>query len=65
VNLLIDEKTCIRCGACVEHCPGDVLYLDEENLPFEKYPDDCWYCGVCQAECPVECIELLFPYLIR
>lgn len=65
MNLLIDEKTCIRCGACVEHCPGDVLYLDEEGLPLEKYPDDCWYCGVCQVECPVECIQLLFPYLIR
>lgn len=65
MNLLIDEKTCIRCGACVEHCPGDVLYENEEGFPFEKYPDDCWYCGVCQAECPVECIQLLFPYLIR
>ncbi len=65
MNLRIDEELCLRCGACVEHCPGNVLDQDQDGRPFEKYPDDCWYCGVCQAECPAECIELLFPYLIR
>ncbi|MGQ9857495.1 MAG: 4Fe-4S dicluster domain-containing protein [Thermodesulfobacteriota bacterium] len=65
MNLRIDMELCVRCGACVEHCPGDVLIQDNEGWPLEKYPDDCWYCGVCQAECPQNCIELLFPYLIR
>ncbi|MCP4695175.1 MAG: 4Fe-4S ferredoxin, partial [Desulfobacterales bacterium] len=32
---------------------------------FEKHPDDCWYCGCCQADCAAECIEIIFPYLIR
>jgi len=49
----------------VEYCPGHVLALDDADRPYERYPDDCWYCGVCQVECPENCITVIFPYLIR
>lgn len=65
MNLNIDLDLCTSCGTCVEVCPGHVLALDNNNAPIEKYPDDCWYCGCCQADCPVDCIEIIFPYLIR
>lgn len=65
MNLSIDLECCIGCGACAEYCPGHVIAMNEENHPYEKYPDDCWYCGVCQAECPADCIQMLFPYLVR
>jgi len=65
MNLSIDTECCIGCGACAQYCPGHVIAMDEEDRPYEKYPDDCWYCGVCQAECPVDCIRILFPYLVR
>ena len=65
MNLSIDTDCCTACGLCVEYCPGHVLARGEDGLPFEKYPMDCWYCGVCQVECPSECIEVIFPYLIR
>jgi NAD-dependent dihydropyrimidine dehydrogenase PreA subunit len=65
MNLSIDLSCCTRCGLCAEFCPGHVLALDRDGQPFERYPEDCWYCGVCQVECPAECITVVFPYLIR
>ncbi len=65
MNLNIDLDRCTSCGICAEVCPGHVLALDKNDTPIEKYPDDCWYCGCCQADCPVDCIEIIFPYLIR
>ncbi|MEW6266429.1 MAG: 4Fe-4S binding protein [Thermodesulfobacteriota bacterium] len=65
MNLAIDHNCCTGCGICVEVCPGHVLSLDEGERPMEKYTDDCWYCGCCQADCPAGCITLIFPYLIR
>lgn len=65
MNLEINTDLCIACGTCVKVCPGHVLAEGRDGQPFEKYPDDCWYCGCCQADCPVDCISILFPYLIR
>lgn len=65
MNLAIDLECCTGCGACVAFCPGQVLAMDDTGHSFEKYPDHCWYCGVCQVECGAECINMLFPYLIR
>jgi NAD-dependent dihydropyrimidine dehydrogenase PreA subunit len=65
MNLKIDVGCCTGCGACVNVCPGHVLALDEEGRPYERYPQDCWYCGICEVECPAGCIEVIFPYLIR
>ena len=61
MNLSIDLDCCTSCGICALVCLGHVLALDKNKVPFEKYPDDCWYCGCCQADC----IEIEFPYLIR
>ncbi len=65
MNLSFNQESCTGCGACVKYCPGHVLEMGPEGIPYERYPDDCWYCGVCQVECPQDCITLLFPYLIR
>lgn len=24
------------------------------------YPDECWYCGLCQSICPTQAIEVIF-----
>ena len=26
-----------------------------------KYPDECWYCGLCQSICPTNAITVVFP----
>jgi adenylylsulfate reductase subunit B len=48
-------------GTCDAHCPLDVILFDESTkIPIVKYPDECWHCGSCRLDCPVEAIELRF-----
>ena len=44
--------------------PGDVIYKEEDNketLPVIVYPQECWYCGLCDSICPVDAITVVFP----
>ncbi|RPI99931.1 MAG: ferredoxin family protein [Deltaproteobacteria bacterium] len=59
-------KHCKRCGRCWDICPGDVFHWDKKKgekktVPVVKYPDECWHCGACRLECPVNAIEYQFP----
>ena len=59
---VIDKDRCIGCGSCVDICPGDVIYLDEnEKKAIVKYPNECWHCTCCRLECPKDCISMVFP----
>ena len=43
---------------------GDLIYHEEgnkEKLPVVAYPDECWYCGLCQSICPTHAITVVFP----
>ena len=56
------NKKCIKCGNCYEICPGDVLaWPDRKKKPIIFYPSECWHCGACRLECPVDAIEYHFP----
>ncbi len=55
VRVVIDQETCISCGACIEVCPFDALEFDDNmkaRLIWEKCQDDF----SCIASCPVDCI---------
>lgn len=43
-----------KSGDCVEVCPVDCIYEEEEM--FYIHPDECIDCGACVAVCPVEAI---------
>jgi MinD superfamily P-loop ATPase len=56
---LIEKESCTGCGACVEVCPPQALFLKDEKVEIQE--EFCEECGFCAAECPVEAIRINFP----
>jgi len=61
----IDKTLCQRCGTCYDICPQDIFGHREEEIPTVDYPAECWYCGSCVIDCPVEAISLRLPLQMR
>jgi len=54
-GIIIDYATCTGCGKCYEVCPPDIFDFDQErHLLTVAYPEECWYCGTCIYDCPVD-----------
>ena len=49
-KLFILERQCTGCGACVEACPNDALFLEGEKAKANH--ENCILCGYCSPECP-------------
>ena len=48
----INTESCIRCGICMERCPYDSIYIDDEgNYVVNELT--CEGCNVCGLVCPV------------
>jgi len=60
-----DLEKCIQCGVCAEHCPEDIIKLDENECPYVEYPYECWYCGSCVIDCSVDAVSLELPLFMR
>jgi ferredoxin len=52
---VVDEDTCISCGACVDVCPVDAITMEDKAV---IDADTCTDCGACVDECPVDAISL-------
>jgi len=53
-GIIIHHGRCIACKKCMEACPMDVFEFDEKSrLLTQAYPEECWFCGACIYECPV------------
>ena len=42
--------------SCIEVCPVDCIFGDDEDRMCFVEPNDCIDCGVCEAACPVGAI---------
>jgi len=62
--ILIDSERCINCNTCVEVCVMDILRGGDRH-PTVAYPDECWHCGACMMDCPVDAIRIALPQRLK
>ena len=65
---VIDEKQCIGCSMCLEHCPLGCLELrlpDDEDaiqeVAFLAQAEKCSGCGMCFKVCPADAVTMTLP----
>jgi len=46
----------VKDKSCVNVCPVDCIYQDDEDRMLYISPDECIDCGACEPECPVAAI---------
>jgi len=66
IPITFNKDKCISCNRCVNICQVDVLLPNPEKgkPPIVQYPGECWYCGCCVIECPIDgAIELRHPLM--
>ncbi|GAA0719399.1 hypothetical protein GCM10008905_07410 [Clostridium malenominatum] len=64
--IIYNKDKCIGCNRCVDICQVDILIPNPERgkSPIVAYPGECWYCGCCVMECPIEgAIKLRHPLM--
>jgi len=64
--IIYNRDKCIGCNKCVDICQVDVILPNEVKgkTPIVQYGGECWYCGCCVMECPVEgAIRLRHPLM--
>ena len=62
---IIDQDLCHCCGTCYDICPQDIFGFREDEIPTVDYPNECWYCGACVLDCPVDAVHLCLPLQMR
>lgn len=55
----IDKELCVGCKRCIEVCPPQAIYIQDEKACVDQ--EFCEECGFCAAECPVNAILIEFP----
>lgn len=53
----VDYEKCIRCGACSDVCPSQIIETNDEGLPIKGKDRSCIACGHCTAVCPVAAMD--------
>lgn len=54
-GIIIDYTRCNGCGKCCEVCPADIFDINSESHQLTvAYPEECWYCGACIYDCPID-----------
>lgn len=56
VSPKIKKKTCIGCGSCAEHCPGNAISLKEKKASINA--ELCIGCGECILRCPTSSVTI-------
>ena len=46
----------LKDGACVDVCPVDCIYTEDDDNMFYINPEECIDCAACEPVCPVTAI---------
>lgn len=57
VSPKVDEKTCVGCGDCVEHCAYGAISLADDEKAFID-PEKCVGCGECILVCSTGSVKI-------
>lgn len=52
--VIVNEKECIGCKACVNACPFGAIFIH----PDKQVAIKCNLCGYCVDHCPVKCLHI-------
>ena len=51
-------QLCVRCHACIEDCPRDVLKIGDGGFPeVDFHAQGCDFCGACEAACEPQALN--------
>ncbi|MCK4422331.1 4Fe-4S binding protein [candidate division WOR-3 bacterium] len=51
----IDDNRCTGCGICVEECPVDVIWMENERANIDM--NECIRCAICHDVCPTDAVR--------
>ncbi|MFW6113470.1 MAG: 4Fe-4S binding protein [Actinomycetota bacterium] len=51
----IDKEGCTGCGICVEECPVDAIYMEDDTADIDM--GKCIRCGTCHDICPEDAVR--------
>lgn len=57
MSIKIDLQKCSGCSKCIDICPGNLIFKNDNSKAFIKYPEECWGCCACLKECNFEAIN--------
>lgn len=57
MSIEIIKDKCVGCSKCIDVCPGNLIYKDQDQKMFIKYPKECWGCTACLKECKFGAIK--------
>ena len=63
MGIYVDEQVCNRCGTaeepmCVRDCPGDLMFIKENDKAAIVSNRECWDCAACVKVCPTQAIRM-------
>jgi adenylylsulfate reductase subunit B len=63
VGIAVDEQACNRCGTadepmCVRDCPGDLMFIKDNDKASIVDNRECWDCAACVKVCPTQAISM-------
>jgi adenylylsulfate reductase subunit B len=66
MGIHVDENVCNRCGTaeepmCVRDCPGDLMFIKDNDKAAIVDNRECWDCAACVKTCPTQAITMRLP----